>query len=314
MGKQAKAAASPPPQDEEPAQPEEVPGEQLSGDFIFADGSTYKGGYLKKGEDICLNGEGLLQSGPEVFQGTLEKGAYKVGKYTSCNGAVYVGHFHENSFHGLGEYTWPDGRTYKGMWKNGYMHGSGQYVNFSFGVHKISKGFSFEGRFSSEKEEQERAKTSYLREYCGDYVRSASEALQKMAEVLKDFLVPKQPEEGEEKPEAAADRAATEEQVNGPFPEASTIPVPALQAFAAQLGESVEKPLQVNVLEDKPQSERIGARLRHDQLQHVGQAVEFVALDPEVGQLRCVALVNISTEFNVTAAKWKIIHVEDVTA
>mmetsp|Transcript_17023 Transcript_17023/g.31921 ORF Transcript_17023/g.31921 Transcript_17023/m.31921 type:complete len:324 (-) Transcript_17023:130-1101(-) len=321
MGKKGKeAVASPPPAEEEEVKPEEPIGDQLQGDFIFADGSTYKGGYLKKGDDVCLNGEGLLQSGPEVFQGTFEKGQYKVGKYTSCNGAVYVGHFHENSFHGLGEYTWPDGRSYKGMWKNGYMHGSGQFINFSFGVHKVSKGFSFEGKFSSRKEEQQKAKQSYLAEYGSDYTKSATAALQSMgerstgAEACKDFFVLPIPLEGEEKPEAAAERAAAEELVLGSFPEVSAVQVPALQAFVAQLAEGAEKPLQTILMEDKNQTDRSGPRLRHEQLQHVGQGVEFLAPEAEVGQLRCLGFINISSEFNVAAAKWKLIYSEEVPA
>merc|ERR1712060_889235 len=105
----------------------------------------------------------------------------KVGTFKSCNGALYVGHFRNNLFHGPGEYSWPDGRKYKGMWKSGYMHGHGQFNNFSFGVDRFFKGFSIDGRFSSSREEQEMAKQAFLAEYATEYIRSATVALSEIA-------------------------------------------------------------------------------------------------------------------------------------
>jgi len=323
MGKKGKEAAAVVAEEEEVVV-EDV-GEMKEGDFIFQDGATYTGSYLKKGDEIVMHGEGLLQSGPEVFQGTFEKGQYKVGTFKSCNGAIYNGHFLENKFNGLGEYTWsakmPDERSYKGMWKNGYMHGHGEFLNFSFGVHKTVKGFSFRGRFSSAREEQEQLQQSFLSEYAGEYTKSATSAFRDMSEkaaaaggeIPSNFVVPRPPtEEGvEEKPESVLERTSTEELVDGPFPASSA---PALQAFAARLAEDAEKPLRVTVLEEADQSQFISGRLRRDQLQHVGQAVEFESPDAEVGAIRVAVLLNVSPVYDVSAAKWKLVHLEEVAA
>lgn len=322
--KKAPAAAAPV-EEEEPEPVVEDLGEQKEGEFVFQDGSTYSGGYLQKGEDIVMHGEGTLQSGPEVFQGTFEKGQYKEGTFKSCNGAIYNGAFLENKFNGLGEYTWnakmPDERTYIGMWKNGYMHGHGQFINFSFGVHKSFKGFSFRGRFSTAMEEQEQLKKAFLDEYCGENTKSAASAFRSMAEKAGEkipaaILVPSPPtEEGvEEKPEAVLERASVEEFVDGPFPGSTAVSIPALQAFAARLADDAEKPLQVTVLEDREQTQLVSGRLRRDQLQHLGQVVEFEAPDAEVGAVRAAVLVNCSRVFDVSAAKWKLVHIEEVAA
>jgi len=118
----------------------------------------------------------------------------------------------------------------------------------------------------------------------------------------------------EDKPEAVQERVTAEEMASGPFPVNSAVTPAALQAFAARLAEDAEKPLQVNVLEDKDQSQFVSGRLRREQLQHVGQAVEFEAPDAEVGAIRVAVLLNISTVFDVSNAKWKLIHVEEVPA
>jgi len=321
MGKKGKEEAK---VEEEEVVAEE-PGEILEGEFIFQDGATYTGYYMKKEDEIVMHGDGILKSGPEVFEGRFEKGQYKEGTFKSCNVNVYTGSFLENKFNGLGEYTWnvklPDERSYSGMWKNGFMHGSGQFVNFSFGVDKQFKGFSFEGRFSSAREEQEQLKRSFLDEYGGACSKSAADVFKAMAEKMTAeipaaFLVPMPPtEEGvEEKPEAVLERTSIEELVDGPFPVNTAVAAPALQAFAARLAEDAEKPLRVTVLEDKDATQFASGRLRREQLQFVGQAVEFEAPDAEVGAIRAAVLVNVSTAFDVGAPKWKLIHVEEVPA
>lgn len=260
-----------------------------------------------------------------MFQGAFEKGQYKEGTFKSCNGAIYNGHFLENKFNGLGEYTWnakmPDERTYIGMWKNGYMHGHGQFMNFSFGVHKTFRGFSYRGRFSSAREEQEQLKRAFLTEYSGDCAKSATSAFRDLAEktvseIPSSFLVPAPPtEEGvEEKPEAVLERTTIEDLVGGPFPANTAVAPAALQAFAARLAEDAEKPLQVNVLEDRDLAQFTSGRLRHEQLQHVGQAVEFEAPDAEVGAIRAAVLLNVSSVFDISVAKWKLVHIEEVPA
>jgi hypothetical protein len=306
----------------------EEPGDLKEGEFIFQDGATYSGSYLKKGDDIVMHGEGLLQSGPEVFQGTFEKGQYKEGTFKSCNGAIYTGHFLENKFHGLGEYTWNakmlDERTYTGMWKDGYMHGNGQFMNFSFGVHKNFRGFSFRGRFSSAREEQEQLKRSFLSEYCGECEKSATSAFKDLAEktspeIPGSYLVPREPDQEAaeappEKPESVEERQMIEELVSGPFPSSTAVAAPALQAFAARLADDAEKPLRVMVLEDKELSQCLSDRLRREQLQYVGQAVELEAPDAEVGAVRIAVLLNTSKSYDINAAKWKLVHIEEVQA
>jgi len=322
--KKGKEAAAPV-VEEEKEEVKEDPGEVKEGEFLFQDGATYTGFYLKKNDEIVMHGEGILQSGPEVFQGTFEKGQYKEGTFKSCNGAIYVGHFLENKFNGLGEYTWnakmPDERNYIGMWKNGYMHGHGQFMNFSFGVHKNFKGFAYKGRFSSAREEQEQLKESFLSEYSSEVTISATNAFKELTEkspveIHKSYLVPTPPtEEGvEEKPEAVLERTNAEELVTGPFPINTAVAGPALQAFGARLADDAEKPLRVTVLEDREQSQFLSGRLRREQLQYVGQAVEFEAPDAEVGAVRAAVLLNISSAFDIAAAKWKLVHIEEVPA
>jgi hypothetical protein len=329
MGKKAAPSPTPAKEEEEEEPVVEDLGEIKEGDYVFQDGSTYTGCYLKKGDDVCLQGEGLLQNGPEMFQGLFEKGQFKEGQFKSCNGAIYVGHFHENKFHGWGEYTWnakmPNERMYRGMWRNGYMHGCGQFLNFSFGVHKVFKGFSFRGRFSSAREEQANLKKCFLTEYCGEHKQSGGAALTALVEKTASrasgdipavFLVPRPPaEEGtEEKPEAVAERASIEELVAGPFPAKDVVQLAALQAFLARRSEDAEKPWNINVVEEKEQSQFLDGRLRHDQLQHVGQAIEFVTPDAEVGAIRRIVLLNVSRIFDISAAKWKLVHIEEMQA
>jgi|Transcript_90681 hypothetical protein len=329
MGKKGGNAPSPPP----PAEEEEVVKEEDIGelrsprDFLLQDGSTYSGSYLKKGDDVCFHGEGLLQSGPDMFRGTFERGQYKHGEFKSCNGSVYYGYFYDNKFHGWGEYTWnskmPNERSYRGMWKNGAMHGKGEFRNFSFGTDKVFKGFSFQGRFASGMNEQDNLKKSFLDEYGGEYSRSARAALltigektQARGEMPEACLVPKKVEEGaEEKPEAEAERTEIEALVSGPFPSGDAVPAAAMQAFVTRLAEDAEKPLVVRVLEDTcGESQFLGSRLYREQLQHVGQAVEFDAGDVEVGAVRGVVMINVSKVYDISAAKWKLIHVEEMQA
>eukprot|EP00435_Cladocopium_sp_Y103_P059184 s709_g21.t1 len=189
---------------------EEPPPEIHQGDFVFPDGSTYSGQYMKKGESISMHGDGVMQSGPETFEGSFDNGMYKMGRYCSCSGAVYTGNYRNNKFHGVGDYRWPDGREYRGTWKDGYMHGYGMYLYFSVGADKRFMGFSMNGKFASGAVEQEEAKRAFLQEYGTQCVQSAAAALREMAEkatadgVPSDFLVPKD--------EAQAERSATEDQ------------------------------------------------------------------------------------------------------
>jgi hypothetical protein len=325
MGKKAEPKAAAAPADDEEKPVAEDPGEVKEGEYLFQDGATYSGFYLKKGEEVIMHGEGTLLSGPEVFQGKFEKGQYKEGTFKSCNGAIYVGHYLDNKFHGMGEYTWnakmPDERTYIGMWKNGYMHGYGQFLNFCFGVHKVFKGFAFKGMFSSAREEQEQLKQSFLAEYGGECTKSAISAFKELGEktateMPSKYLVPQPPtEEGvEEPPEAAAERASIEELVSGPFPSSTAVAGPALQAFVARLADDAEKPLRVSVLEERSQTQFASGRLLRDQLQYVGQAIEFEAPDAEVGAVRAAVLLNVSSIFDISGAKWKLVHVEEVPA
>jgi hypothetical protein len=262
-----------------------------------------------------------------MFRGTFERGQYKHGEFKSCNGSVYYGYFYDNKFHGWGEYTWnskmPNERSYRGMWKNGAMHGKGEFRNFSFGTDKVFKGFSFQGRFASGMNEQDNLKKSFLDEYGGEYSRSARAALltigektQARGEMPEACLVPKKVEEGaEEKPEAEAERTEIEALVSGPFPSGDAVPAAAMQAFVTRLAEDAEKPLVVRVLEDTcGESQFLGSRLYREQLQHVGQAVEFDAGDVEVGAVRGVVMINVSKVYDISAAKWKLIHVEEMQA
>mmetsp|Transcript_87452 Transcript_87452/g.138901 ORF Transcript_87452/g.138901 Transcript_87452/m.138901 type:complete len:324 (-) Transcript_87452:160-1131(-) len=306
---------------------EEPPPEIHQGDFVFPDGSTYSGQYMKKGESISMHGDGLMQSGPETFEGSFDNGAYKMGRYSSCSGAVYTGNYRNNKFHGVGDYRWPDGREYRGTWKDGYMHGYGMYLYFSVGADKRFMGFSMNGKFASGAVEQEEAKRAFLQEYGMQCVQSAAAALREMSEkatadgVPSDFLVPKDPE-------AQAERSATEDFVAGPFPEATAATQAGLQAFTAKLF-AEEQPLQVSLytgLSDKKlllpfnevstfaclgteETHMDKQRLKRQQLQVAGQAIEFFT-EAEAGSLRLLVLVNVGSEFDWEAAKWKLVHSE----
>mmetsp|Transcript_3693 Transcript_3693/g.9475 ORF Transcript_3693/g.9475 Transcript_3693/m.9475 type:complete len:322 (-) Transcript_3693:109-1074(-) len=319
MGKKAAPPVAAPEVKEE--EPVAIPvGEQLEGDFQWQDGSTYSGQYLKLNDDVCLHGKGVLITGPESFNGCFDKGSFKVGKYTACSGAIYNGAFRGSLFHGLGEYQWPDGRTYRGMWKDGFMHGRGQFLNFSFGMDKCHTGFSIEGRFASSKKEQDQMKQRFMDAYCAEQEKSAKDALRDLAGragpdgAPKEYFVPIQPEGEEERPELIAERDAAEELVEGPFPDATTMQQAAIQAFVALLDDA-ENGLVIGVFEDRSSSQRFdGQRLKRDQLQGVGQCVEFTAVATEVGSVTCVSLVNVSTEYDLAKAKWKVVFVDEVLA
>lgn len=310
MGKKAAAAPDPAPVTEVEKPPEPEP-EILQGDFVFQDGSTYSGQYMKKGEAVCLHGQGLLSTGPETYEGTFAEGLYKMGKFTSCSGAVFSGHFKGNKFHGVGHYRWPDGREYRGTWKNGDMHGLGEYLNFSVGADKKFTGFSLGGEFSSSEQEQEETKKAFLAEYSSQFEQSAIAALRDLAEratadgAPADYLVP---QEGD----AAK---GTAEFVAGPFPEPAESAQALVQAFAARLAEGAEQPLEVTVYTGLGEPPRLDPqRLKKPQLQMAGQAVEFYAANAEAGALQMLVLVNVSPEYDVEQAKWKLVHCQVVPA
>mmetsp|Transcript_15503 Transcript_15503/g.48813 ORF Transcript_15503/g.48813 Transcript_15503/m.48813 type:complete len:368 (-) Transcript_15503:8-1111(-) len=348
MGKKAAAQTPEPPKEEEPVEEPEPPPVLLQGDFVFPDGSEYSGQYLKKAEDVCFHGEGSFVSGPEVFKGSFENGAYKKGTYESCNGSVYTGSFFNGVFHGPGEYAWPDGRVYKGMWKDGRMHGRGSYENFSFGIDKLIEGFSINGSFLSSVHGQEDAKKAFLAEYAVEYTGSALAALQDMVakmeaaakaaepveqkkgapsgpppgappiRIPQEYLVPLPLSAGEtEEPEAAeqrsAARAAAEKVVAGPFPDAAAISLAKLKAFSELFPEGAEHPGQVTLYETKEDCERFdGNRLRCDQLSHVGQGVELWHPQAEGGFIRLMVLVNVATDYHISRVQWRIAHFEEV--
>lgn len=310
MGKKA-AAPSPPPA-ETPDEPvKEEPWEEHYGEFTFPDGSTYRGQYLKKGSELTMHGTGVLKRGPETFDGMFANGQYKSGTYTGCNGSVYEGNFCDNRFHGRGSYTWPDGRVYTGMWKEGKMHGRGQYMNFSFGVNKVYAGFSIGGHFESSR--QQEAREAYLAEYSQDYVESATAALRDLSSSdppPAQYLVPSSAPGDEVCPE----RAATEAVVDGPYPDASAIKLAPLQAFLSRLSPESEKPVRVTLLEEqKDETCRFDTqRLRTEQLEHVGQCVEFTSDLTDYGSVSKVVLVNVNADFVVTCASWKLVQYDVV--
>lgn len=336
-----KKAPSPEPvEQEEKPKEEEVPEEILKGDFVFPDGSTYKGSYLQKGETRVIHGEGMLRCGPEVFDGTFEKGLYKKGTYTGCNGAVYFGTFKNNQMHGFGEYKWPDSRSYKGMWKEGKMHGRGKFSNFSFGQDATKEGFSFMGEFESSYAKQEEAKAKFLEEYEVEYQESALAALKDLAEKAatlsgvdtnifpqKKYIVPQPRAQEEEETEDKEERMKVEELIlplgECPLPE-QVMPegVKALNAGLTKVeGEEFFR-TQVTLLKKSSEATVINTKrlkvpgqlgmMANQQLQHVGQCVEFSALDPDGNQIGPkLALINVNRDFDVANAEWKIVHYEE---
>eukprot|EP00933_Yihiella_yeosuensis_P031246 TRINITY_DN24785_c1_g2_i1.p1 TRINITY_DN24785_c1_g2~~TRINITY_DN24785_c1_g2_i1.p1 ORF type:complete len:340 (-),score=68.67 TRINITY_DN24785_c1_g2_i1:85-1104(-) len=329
MGKKATPEPAKSPTPEPVVQAPVVKVETLTGEFIFGDGSHYSGQYQKKGDEIFLTGEGILQAGPEKFQGTFENGKYKVGTYTASTGAVYEGSFRDNLFHGVGEYRWTDGRVYRGTWKAGSMHGCGNLNNFVHGLNKGFMGFCLDGEFNSCVKEQAKARELFLKEYSDDVVPSASAALKAAAEsatadgVLEDYIIiPNRQGTKDTKDKDKRPAFSGEDLVTGPFPEATAFPQALLQDFVAGLAEGAEKPLQVTVytptnLPDKKQEQRSQfgiKRLKRPQLQVVGQAIEFVAPDAEDGGISCIVVVNTCTEFDTQQAKWKLVYHEVIPA
>lgn len=347
MGKKAApppAAEVAPPHDPDPAPVAEEIEEQskVDCDFIFPDGAEYHGQYFRKGEEIFMHGDGCLQSGPEVFQGQFEMGQYRHGTFKSCSGSTYKGWFRGSLYHGYGEYVWPDGqRKYSGMWADGQMHGRGSYSNFLFGQDVAFKDyFTVRGRFASSARAQEQAKQEYLAAYCPAYAQSATAALMTLAtkaapaepvdpkkkgkaaveedagipeEVLRMLLFPHE----DASPEAADTRAKIEQMVSGPFPDAGSLTPAVVAPFVAAFGEAAESPGSVTVYE----SNRVGQcgrldfrRLHMEQLAHIGQVVEFCCREAEPGALLALVFVNIGAEYDVAAAKWKLIHLEMVPA
>jgi len=309
MGKKAAAAPDPAPVEEE--KPPEPEPEILQGEFVFQDGSTYSGQFMKKGEAVCLHGQGMLVTGPESYEGTFADGMYKMGKFTSCSGAVYSGSFKGNKFHGVGHYRWPDGREYRGTWKNGSMHGRGEYLNFSVGADKKFDGFSLGGEFSSSEQEQDEAKKAFLAEYSSQFEQSATAALRDLAEratadgAPADYLVP----QDEDSAKSIAEFVA------GPFPEPGETAQALMQPFVARLAEGAEQPLEVTVYTGLGEPPRLDPqRLKKPQLQMAGQAVEFFAANAEAGTLQMVVLVNLSPEYDVEQAKWKLLQCQVVPA
>jgi hypothetical protein len=334
MGKKGAETPQPEANDDQPKEDEE-PEEQLKGDFVFQDGSTYKGQYLQKGSVRTIHGEGTLQSGPESFTGTFERGLYKKGTYTGCNSAVYTGTFKDNQFHGFGEYRWPDSRSYKGMWKDGKMHGRGKFSNFSFGADQTKEGFSVMGEFGSSYVKQQETKSKFLEEYAAEYLESATACLKELAEKAgaagsmdpcSEYFVPQPLEDEEEAPEAKEERTKVEELVSGKCPLPEQVQVAGLQALNAGLTPDAETGVastKVVILEKSSEASVVETKrfkvsgqwgiMANQQLQHAGQCVEFSTLDAESGSAIApkLALVNVNRDFDVEKVQWKIVHYED---
>lgn len=323
------AKAPSPEPDEAEEKEDDEPEEQKVGDFVFPNGSTYKGQYIQKGVDRIvriIHGTGELSSGPgaENFVGTFERGSYKKGSYTGCNGAQYTGTFKDNVFHGSGEYRWPDGRSYKGLWKDGKMHGRGQFKNFSFGADQTKEGFSYNGEFASSYAKQQEIKAKFLNEYGEDYKNSAIAFIEELIEkgddalkepkVLRRYLVPQPEEDVEETPEDKEARKEAEQFFDGRLPWGEAAPLAIVQQVAKGIKPNDEGVVTtvVKLLETASEATCFEAkRFKKDareQLQHVGQCVEFSTVDGPAPRL---ALLNISTEFECDCAKWKIVYLEE---
>lgn len=340
MGKKAAPVADVASPDHDSIPAAEEPLEERSKvdcDFIFPDGAEYHGQYFKKGDEIWMHGDGCLQSGPEVFQGQFDMGQYRHGKFTSCSGATYQGWFRGSLYHGFGEYIWPDKRKYCGLWANGQMHGRGTYTNFLFGEDVVFKNyFTVNGRFASSARAQEQAKKEYMAAYCPDYVHHATAALI----MLVSKAAPAEPADPKKKGKASAEedpgvsdevlkamfyphedtsaeaidmRTKMEQMVSGPFPDAHSLTPAALASFVSAFADGAEKPGNVIVYESN-QPGQCGhldvRRLQIEQLAHIGQVVEFCCPEAEPGALVALVFVNVSSEYDVAAALWKLIHVE----
>ena len=87
-----------------------APTKNLTGVFMFVDGSKYEGEY-REGQDgkPVRHGKGTYVQGEERYTGDwVNDQMHGEGRYHFASSAVYEGNFQDNKFHGHGKYTWPN--------------------------------------------------------------------------------------------------------------------------------------------------------------------------------------------------------------
>merc|ERR1711871_626291 len=102
--------------------------------------------------------------------------------------------------------------------------------------------------------------------------------------------------------------------MGGPHVESSSLQQAAIQAFVARLEDGAEQPLSIRIYEDRRATGMLLKmdRLERQQLQDIGQCVEFSAPEAEPGSVSGVVLINASREYDVALANWKVVHLEMV--
>ena len=109
----------------------------LNGKFV---GELKEGKRWGQGKEVWKNGQ--------VFEGNyvngLKNGLGSLRFSTKSAFDLYIGHFKDETFHGIGLLTWKNGDEYVGQFSNGTMHGYGQMVWRSYegsdGIQVIYKG------------------------------------------------------------------------------------------------------------------------------------------------------------------------------
>ena len=110
-------------------------GAKLSGKFVFANGDSYNGEYEvisatqsnsatieRSGTGVFTSSDGLVYSGKWHNDKMNGKGTFK-----HPSGMTYEGDFVNGKFHGIGKYSWPDGSHYEGEFRESKLEGQGYF-------------------------------------------------------------------------------------------------------------------------------------------------------------------------------------------
>ncbi|KAL0213172.1 hypothetical protein RCL1_006798 [Eukaryota sp. TZLM3-RCL] len=103
--------------------------ETLSGNFSFADNSTYVGEYIRVDNVIKRHGTGIFKSPTFTLEATFDNDTPINGKLSFNSNCVYEGDFKNGVYEGNGSMIWPSGASYSGQWLSGKPHGEGKFVS-----------------------------------------------------------------------------------------------------------------------------------------------------------------------------------------
>lgn len=89
------------------------------------------------------------------------------------------------------------------------------------------------------------------------------------------------------------------------------LPYDALQSFVTGLADGAERAVRVTVLDGcESRSSFDVQRLHKEQLQHLGQAVDFTMENAGPGALKTLVFINVNQDYDSVKARWKMVHCE----